>query len=362
MNAHGTAGRLLVGLTVVALVGGCASGASGSPAPASPSLAASPSTAIATPTPAAAATAAPTRNVAYESADAVLVPGVLDVYAPAEAGPLPVVVMFPPPGDSAMALMSYARGVADLGFVVFVSSGGRNPIGGAAPTYADVLAGNSQAACAVAFARAHAAEYGGDPATMIVFGHSGGAQTAAMVAFARPELSAGCLGGPTLGAIDALVTWEGDWMMSVTHPRLADKDGWLAADSRIMDAFTPWTYLAEHKDLKVAMLVSEDPSLSLESEFPGVLVDRELGDPWAADSWLAVRDPSGALRRQLEANGALADGMLTFTEVQQLLYSVLKAQGNPVSLDVMPDSTHDALSRAGRKVLLAAFPKAAAQD
>ena len=155
---------------------------------------------------------------------------------------------------------------------------------------------------------------------MIVFGHSGGANTAAMVAFARPAPTAGCLGGTTLGAIDALVTWEGNWLLSVTHPTILDWDGMVAADPRIMDALTPWTYLANDKDLKVVVLVSEDPSLSLESEYPGALVDREVGDPWAADSWLAVRDPSGDLRRQLEANGAFADGTLTFVEVQQLLY------------------------------------------
>jgi len=48
--------------------------------------------------------------------------------------------------------------------------------------------------------------------------------------------------------------------------------------------------------------------------------------------------------------------------VQQLLFSVLKAQGNPVSLDVMPGSTHLSLSDEGWKIFLAAFPKAAAID
>ena len=194
---------------------------------------------------------------------------------------------------------------------------------------------------------------------MIVFGHSGGAHAAAMVAFARPEPTAGCLGGPTLGAIDALVTWEGNWLLSVNAP---DWDAALAADPRVMDVNTPWKYLAEHKDQKVVMLVSEDPNASLESEFPGLIVDRPVGDPWAADSWLAVRDPSGDLRRQLEANGALADGKLDLVDAQQLLYSVLKAQGNPVSLDVMPDSSHAWLAGKGWDVFLAAFPKAAARD
>jgi hypothetical protein len=74
-----------------------------------------------------------------------------------------------------------------------------------------------------------------------------------------------------------------------------------------------------------------------------------------------VRDPSGVLRRQLEANGAFADGTIGFADEQQLLYSVLRAQGSPVSLNVLPDSVHDRLSDAGWKVCPAAFPKATAR-
>jgi acetyl esterase/lipase len=102
MNARKRAGRLLVGLASLAVLGGCAGGASLTPAPASSSPAGSPSAAVAAPSPTAAPTASPTStpstvtktsDVAYESANPVLVPGVLDVYAPAKAGPWPVVVM-----------------------------------------------------------------------------------------------------------------------------------------------------------------------------------------------------------------------------------------------------------------------------
>ncbi len=329
MREQQSMGRLFVGLAVVVLLAGCAAGAT-------PSV-------------------TKTRNVAYESANPELVPGALDVYAPAKAGPWPVVVMFhgapgSDPATDRATLSEHARKVADLGFVVFNASWGHVP-GGAvgAPTYDGLLATQSEAACAVEFARAHAAEYGGDPATMIVFGHSGGAHAAAMATFNRPEPSAGCLGGTTLGPIDALVTWEGNWMLSVNQP---DWDGALAADPRIMDVVTPWTHLAEHKDQKVVMLVSDHPG----SQF-----ERKVGDPWAADSWFAARDPSGDLRRQLEANGAFADGTIGQADAQELLFSVLEAQGNPVTLDVMPDSVHDNLGAAGWKVFLAAFPKAAAQ-
>jgi hypothetical protein len=67
------------------------------------------------------------------------------------------------------------------------------------------------------------------------------------------------------------------------------------------------------------------------------------------DSFFAPRDPSGVLRKQLEANGALADGNLDLVESQQLLFSVLEAQGIPVSLDVMPGPpTPLSATRAGR--------------
>jgi hypothetical protein len=183
-----------------------------------------------------------------------------------------------------------------------------------------------------------------------------------MTAFERTQPNSGCLGGDSLGEINALVTWEGNWLLTITHPVIQDWDGILASDPQIMDAVTPWNYLANDTHLKVVMLVSADPRASLESEYPGVTVDREVGDPWAADSWLAVRDPSGDLRRRLEANGALADGTLEFVEVQELLFSVLKGQGNPVTLDVMPDSSHAYLGDAGWPVFLAAFEKAAEQD
>jgi acetyl esterase/lipase len=362
MKVHRAIGRLLVGLTSLALLSGCAGGGSSSapPSTAPASLptetaaTGSPSDAASSPSPAASVVV--TTDVAYESANAILIPGELDVYAPAKAGPWPVVVMFhgapgSSPKDDRAGLMGHARKVADLGFVVFNASWGHLPGSmPAVPGQAWLQANNAQGACAVEFARSHASEYGGDPSTMIVFGHSGGAHVGATAAFARPEPTAGCLGGTTLGAIDALVTWEGNWLLSKNVP---DWDAALAADTEVMDTVTPWSFLPDHKDQRVVMLVSENP---------GATFEREVGDPWAADSWLAVRDQSGDLRRRLDANGAFADDKLDMVEVQQLLFSVLEAQGNPVSLDTMPDSSHDYLGIAGWDVFLAAFPKAAAPD
>jgi hypothetical protein len=114
-------------------------------------------------------------------------------------------------------------------------------------------------------------------------------------------------------------------------------------------------YLAEHKGQKVVMLASETPTGDLD-------LDRPLPDPEAMNSFFAPRDPSGVLRTQLEANGALTDGILDWREAQEAVFSVLTAQGSPVSLDVLPGSTHIARGDAGWKVFLAASPKAAAKD
>ena len=284
-----------------------------------------------------------TSNIPYETANPVTLPGVLDVYAPARGGGWPVVVMFHggPPLDKAN-LRQKAEKVADLGFVVFAATWGAG--GDFPPSYEQLLANQSQAACAVAFARTHAAEYGGDPETMIVFGHSAGANMAALTAFARPEPTAGCLGGTELGAIDALVTYEGDWVaMGPDVPW----DSQITADPRILDGYTPMSFLPEHPDLRVVMLVSEHPG-----------AEHRVSDAAAVESFIAVRDPSGDLRAYLEANDAFVDGAFDLAETQQVLFSALRAQGNPVSLDVMPGSTHLSLSPAGWEVFLEAFGKA----
>jgi dienelactone hydrolase len=288
-----------------------------------------------------------TNNVAYESANPVTLPGVLDVYAPARGGGWPVVVMFHggPPLDKA-DLRQKAERVADLGFVVFAATWGAG--GDFPPSYEQLLANQSQAACAVAFARKHAAEYGGDPETMIVFGHSAGANMAALTAFARPEPTAGCLGGTELGAIDALVTYEGDWVaMGPDVPW----DSQITADPRILHGYTPMSFLPEHPDLRVVMLVSEHPG-----------AEHRVSDAAAVESFIVVRDPSGDLRGYLEANDAFADGAFDLAETQQVLFSALEAQGNPVSLEVMPGSTHLSLSPAGWEVFLEAFGGALDQD
>ena len=116
---------------ILALVGGISLALAGATTPAS-AAAFDPS-----PTPAPRLSVVETDDLAYESsASPILVPGTLDVYAPAEAGPWPVVVMFhgAPSDDPVMdrnGLAAHARLVAALGFVVFNASWGQAPEGSA---------------------------------------------------------------------------------------------------------------------------------------------------------------------------------------------------------------------------------------
>jgi BD-FAE len=339
MARHCACGWDLSAVAAAILLAGCSASASPPPVPShAPTPPPSVSTATTSPTGAPPVTQA--LGLPYEATNPVLAPGSLDVYSPGKAGPWPVVVMFHGAGPTKAEMSVYATRVADLGHVVFVPEYNQP----AANSTTDLLsreglaASGSQVACAIAFAAAQATRYGGDPATLIVFGHSAGAMAAAGTVFGRPVPTAGCLGGATLPPVSALVTWEGDWLL-----------GWdpvwesvLAADPGMLDAATVWPVLSRDKNVRVAMLLSDEPGM------PDLPVAK-----------LAVRDPTGVLRKQLLANGALADGKVTDAESQQLLFSVLKAQGNPVTLDVMPGSTHDSLSDQGWKVFLGAFSRAA---
>jgi acetyl esterase/lipase len=360
MNSATRAFRPVVAVVLaVGLVAGCAgSGPSNAPVRATAAPAESPTRApTAATAPPLTSTSAPTETPAavtaatdlrYESSGPLGKPADLDVYAPTAPGPWPVVVMFH--GDPAMGTKGYigpwALQVAADGFVVFVPTWGKTSAEASTRLTRrdEFLADGRQAACAVEFARAHAAEYGGDPTKMLLFGHSAGGNVAAQVAFAGRQPTEGCPGGATLGPISGLVTFEGDWLLADPSNDMA-----VATDPAVLTAMTPWDYLANDKNLRVAMLVSENPGAGMQSQ---------TADPQATDSWVAKRDPTGALRRQFKALDALA-GRPGVKEEQTLLYTALEAQGNPVSLTEMPGADHMSIGLKGRPIFLAAFHEVA---
>ncbi len=331
---------------------GCGAGGGATPAPASDSPAP-----VASAAPTATPTEAPTpepipaaglvaADIEYETAEPLLAARALDVYAPTAPGPWPVVVMFH--GGAGILTKDYLAGwaqdVAAEGYVVFVPAWGLgSPAAQKVPRSEWLAANGRQAACSVAYARSHAAEYGGDPSTLVLFGHSAGANTASVLAFNRPTPSEGCPGGDELGPISSLVTFEGDWLFmdSMWHQVIPD-------DPAVLSEGTPWNGLEEHADLPVVMLVSEGS---------GGVTDPPLGDPPV--DLATERDPV-ALRAALRT--ALTDGEDgDIGQEQAVLYTALKANGNPVSLSELPGANHDSIGLSGRPALLAAIDEAAAK-
>ena len=242
-------------------------------------------------------------------------------------------------------LGSLATKVAQRGAVVFVPEWSRSDVGFLDFTPEELralLAGQiGDVAAAVRFARATAARYGGDPENVTLFGYGGGAMQAVVEALSGASASEGALDGAGSTIPDSLVLFDPDYLLADSS---APWDQVLAADPGVMALQTPWAHLGRRVDFPITVIGSGDPALV-----------RELGDPWAKDSWLAVRDPSGDIRRGLEKLGALSGDLFTQTSIEQLFVERLKADGDTVTHIRLKDSTHDQLSTEDLKSLLDAL-------
>ena len=109
---------------------------------------------------------------------------VTDVFAPSDGDQLPVVVMLHGTGGERDVMEPLAQAVAEEDVVVYLPSW--PVIDQVAPFPADDAEPYRRQAeavvCALRFARRTAAEFGGDPDDITVFGHSGGATAAARAA------------------------------------------------------------------------------------------------------------------------------------------------------------------------------------
>jgi acetyl esterase/lipase len=120
------------------------------------------------------------RNLVYSGTSA------LDIYARSDAAHGPVLVLLHGCCGDRRDLTQLARGLAVEGAVVFNASWRSLPSGGQYPYV------YNEAACAVRFARARAAEYGGDPRRITLLGWSDGALLGAVVAAAGDDFTGDC--------------------------------------------------------------------------------------------------------------------------------------------------------------------------
>ena len=270
--------------------------------------------------------------------------GVIHVWAPKEGGPWPVVVMLHGggyPNDPRPVCGTAARESGPTrrrsvrACMVARQQQRLHGIHRRRVTGEDRRGSTSDVAAAVRFARATAAQYGGDPENLTLYGYSAGANHAVMEAFGDAAASEGALKGAGSTLPDSLVLYDPDILICAAW---MPWDEVLARDPSVMQLETPWHLLGQPVDFPVTIIASGDPELS-----------RDLGDMWAEDSWMAVRDPSGDIRRGLEKLGARAfDTETSF----QVLADFLEADGDKVTYITLSDSTHSGPSAAGEDSII----------
>lgn len=172
-----------------------------------------------------------TKNVSYNSSQQ------LDVYVPSTPGPLPVVVLLHGSGDLKEFLSDFSVAIAQAGAVVFTPQWHSNAPPASLNTPPDAR-GFEEVACAIRFARAKAAEYGGNPSRLIVVGHSIGGGAGALIALAGDEFKGDCLVNDPSAYPDALVGLDGAYDVLSFFPADA-LQAWPKEFARI----TPFAYL-----------------------------------------------------------------------------------------------------------------------
>lgn len=249
----------------------------------------------------------------------------VDVYVPDGPGPWPVAVLFhgrSSDGKDSASTTSVAERAAGAGMVVFTPTwyvGDPFPLGIDDDRHRRA-AGN----CAVAFARAHAGEHGGDPARIVVYGFSAGTGPALLSALdpAVDEIP-GCrspsTGMPVAGAVvgDGETFWH-----SAAFDGAFDED--LGAMQDSVASLTDPNRWPPDLDTEFFVWAAADGT-----------APREVDDP-GNPSWLEERDPTGSIRADLERLDQLADGVVSYVDAAQLLQLRLLAAGVDATLEITP--------------------------
>lgn len=218
----------------------------------------------------------------------------VDIHAPNELGPWPVVVTIHGGGWFAGALgtmSALADDLAGRGAVVFNATYRTVTKGGSFPGTVDDVA------CAVAYARHRAPAFTTTPDRVVIVGHSAGAHLASLVALAPGEFGDGCPWAEDTTA-DALIGLAGPYntdRLAVilgpffgTDPR-QDPGPWLRGN--------PLTYVADSPGIPILLIHGDADQVApveFSVEFEEALVD--AGKPVVlellpAAEHNAVRDP-----------------------------------------------------------------------
>jgi hypothetical protein len=315
----------LCGTVVVA--GGCASPGGTAPPPVSEQVppAASPTATPASTQPPSPGPVSVGSNLRFANSTPDIArwsPPVLDVYAPAGARDLPLVVMFPPHSltkDDTTAFAQLATEVARLGAVVVVANWSQlddPPAEFEDPAILEAIArqGQSVAACAVTYAVAHSSEHGADPSRLVLVGELYGGNVAIMIALGSPDPLPGCEAEADWVAT-GLVGWDADWMALMPVWDQLGKES-----ARAVAALSPWPLFSEAPRIPVDLVVS-DGAVAVTKQCDGRDATR-----------VVARDPTGAMRDRLDEIGALADGCADLGEAADATAAAMLTAGVPATV------------------------------
>jgi hypothetical protein len=264
-------------------------------------------------------------------------PPTLDVYAPAGARNLPLVVLFhaSPDHHDKDGYGPMAQAIARTGAVVVVpnwgvrlSNSGLLAAGaepeGVVNAWQQAL---DESACAVDFSVAHAESWGADPSHLVLVGDSVGANVATVLALKGAHPFPGCASSAGDWVSNGLMLLEGDWIL--------EDISWDALGVHslgLMPVLTPWTMLDGHGGLPVEFGVTESSRESL-----------RRCDASGSHEWLESHDPDGALADRLRALEAYADNCIDVGEESDVMAAAMTERG--LSASVLDFA--DAASRNG---------------
>jgi hypothetical protein len=263
---------------------------------------------------------------------------VLDVYSPPEADNLPLVVLLSPHGFTKEnpSTVQLASGIAERGAVVAVANWSQQedpPETFENPAALTEMArtGQSFAGCAISFAASPAAEFGADPSPLVLVGELYGANTASMVALDTVDPSPGCRVSATEWKATGVVGLNADWLATAPY--------FDAVASAAVEVFSPWALLDQAPAIPTKLVVTSD----------AVAVARRCDGRDA--EWMALRDPTGAMREQLDAVGAYEDGCVDVGDEAEAMAAEMSARGLPAETVALTDPDAATSSGPGGQVL-----------
>lgn len=192
-----------------------------------------------------------TPSLEYLDGDEGNPPFLLDVHATSMDGTWPVVVVVHGYGGNRFDLQPLARALADKGAVVFAPN---------VEMFEPFDEAITQIACAVRFARRHAAEFGGDPASIGLVGYSSGAHTGSIVAMREDDFDGRCVVTEGSATPEVFVGFEGPYDVASRVYGDIDLTPLEAIDHDLWAAVNPYTHVGGNRNVKIKLIhgVDED--------------------------------------------------------------------------------------------------------